>query len=462
MSNGSKKQIVKQGNGPRVKEVAIVRLARNYPEKYQSFLTSLKAGSSIASACGVIGMSPKGVYTLLNRAKQKGAKKAERKINRDILAAIAVAMRISEAELRKLDPKFYLTHGPALRLTQEWKDKQPVDTGESTASISALDIIQSLVALYQSGISIDELIKTGQIGTLQLQPASKPLHPLLTSVGNQLSAVSESQPSLPPPPPSVDSISVDAGTKKKMKRTPIVSAESDSEVMGAGVVYGESSLPSLHNDASNHLHNDASTDSLPFTPTDGSMDTRICRDAGSKIRRTPITRRVLIPSLRENEDDQMSPGKKKIRRVPIQSTESQEHLPDSSIQLEPNPPVSEVHSVPNSEVSDTVLRESIPQELCKIVDIPVEKPGSEAYDQPTLQIKCVDVAPSVSKDETEVPAEEPKAKSGSISDLVKNLFPGISGKSVEELRQANDERMNEVNERVEHLPESLRQFLQRG
>lgn len=156
------------------RENRLILIATNNPELYRQFLGRISAGCSLASSCSAIGLRSDTASKLLNKANTiKDGR--YRKIARDIRGAIAKAMMITEAELRKLDPKYWLKHGPGRILTNEWNDESNnVSNNNNAASnISSDDIISALIQLHQCGISIDNLIESGQIKTLKIDAGAK-------------------------------------------------------------------------------------------------------------------------------------------------------------------------------------------------------------------------------------------------------------------------------------------------
>lgn len=156
------------------RENRLILIATNNPELYRQFLGRISAGCSLASSCSAIGLRSDTASKLLNKATTiKDGR--YRKIARDIRGAIAKAMQVTEAELRKLDPKYWLKHGPGRILTNEWNDESNnVSNNNNPASnISSDDIISALIQLHQCGISIDNLIESGQIKTLKIDAGAK-------------------------------------------------------------------------------------------------------------------------------------------------------------------------------------------------------------------------------------------------------------------------------------------------
>lgn len=153
----------------------LILVARNNPGLYRTFLSNLKAGCSLASSCASIGISHKAAGGILSKVRKGNATRDERKIGRDIMQALGGVLALTEAEVRKLDPKYWLTHGPGRIITNEWNDdNNSGDNNDKTASntISSKDITDALTQLYRCGISIDQLIESGQISTLQIGAAS--------------------------------------------------------------------------------------------------------------------------------------------------------------------------------------------------------------------------------------------------------------------------------------------------
>jgi hypothetical protein len=154
----------------------LIAIATNNEELYKQFLSRISAGCSLASTCASLGLRPDTASKLLGKAETtKDA--AYRKVARDIRGAIGKAMMVSEAEIRKLDPKFWLKQGPGRILTNEWSDESnnASNNNINTASnISSDDIISALIQLRQCGISIDNLIESGEIKSLRIDAGAKP------------------------------------------------------------------------------------------------------------------------------------------------------------------------------------------------------------------------------------------------------------------------------------------------
>lgn len=159
---------------------SLVLVAKNNPEVYRQFLANLTAGCSLASSAASIGLPAKSASMVLRRAKSKDAPREVKKVARDIKTALGRVLGLTEAEVRKLDPKYWLTHGPGRIITNEWNDEAGNDTAEKSASnaISSKDVTDALIQLYKCGISIDQLIESGQISTLQIgsSQAAPPLY----------------------------------------------------------------------------------------------------------------------------------------------------------------------------------------------------------------------------------------------------------------------------------------------
>ena len=146
----------------------LVLVAKNNPDLYRTFLSNLRAGCSLASSSASIGISPKSGSLILGKIRKGIATREEKKIGRDIRTALGRVLGLTEAELRKLDPKYWLTHGPGRLITNEWNDTQSIMDNNRAAqnSISSKDVTDALIQLYKCGISIDQLIESGQITTL--------------------------------------------------------------------------------------------------------------------------------------------------------------------------------------------------------------------------------------------------------------------------------------------------------
>ena len=154
----------------------LIAIATNNEELYKQFLSRISAGCSLASTCASLGLRPDTASKLLAKAETT-KDTAYRKVARDIRGAIGKAMMVSEAEIRKLDPKFWLKQGPGRILTNEWNDESnnASNNNINTASnISSDDIISALIQLRQCGISIDNLIESGEIKSLRIDAGAKP------------------------------------------------------------------------------------------------------------------------------------------------------------------------------------------------------------------------------------------------------------------------------------------------
>ena len=163
---------------------SLVIVAKNNPAVYRQFLANLTAGCSLASSAASVGLPAKSASMVLRRAKNKDAPKEVRKVARDIKTALGRVLGLTEAEVRKMDPKYWLTHGPGRIITNEWNDTP--DAGDvnrpAQNNLSSKDITDALIQLYRCGISIDSLIESGQISTLQIGAAPNQPTPIATPI----------------------------------------------------------------------------------------------------------------------------------------------------------------------------------------------------------------------------------------------------------------------------------------
>jgi hypothetical protein len=175
----------------------LVLVARNNPEVYRKFLSNLGAGCSLGSSLASVGLSAKSGRVILSKVEKGVASREEKKIAKDIKIALGRVMGLTEAELRKQDPKFWLLHGPGRIITNEWNDTQSIMDNNRAAqnSISSKDVTDALIQLYKCGISIDQLIESGQISTLQIGDAGAAINkkdqmatPKIESRGTEASA----------------------------------------------------------------------------------------------------------------------------------------------------------------------------------------------------------------------------------------------------------------------------------
>jgi len=99
----------------------------------------------------------------------------EVKLWKHLAKAWAVAKGLSESKLAQVDPKFFLTRGPAKLLGNDWDDdassgaqhkKESLDVGE--------DFITALKALRERGHDLNEIIDNGLM-TIKVDRQEKPV-----------------------------------------------------------------------------------------------------------------------------------------------------------------------------------------------------------------------------------------------------------------------------------------------
>lgn len=146
----------------------MARILDGQPDRYQQFLSFLAAGASITSAANAIGVSANAILVPYHRGKERSASKFEKKFYRDISKVLGKIRGITESELRISDPKFWLEKGPGRILGDEYSSK------EDQIKITPGEVIAALIALHDSGVSIDNLITTGQINSLGFNNGAAP------------------------------------------------------------------------------------------------------------------------------------------------------------------------------------------------------------------------------------------------------------------------------------------------
>jgi len=409
----------------------LVLVARNNPEAYRRFLSNLGAGCSLASSCASIGISPKNASTILGKAKNGKANRHELKIAKDIRVALGRVLALTEAEVRKLDPKFWLAHGPGRIITNEWNDdNNGADNNKAASnSISSKDVTDALIQLYKCGISIDQLIESGQISTLQIGDAGAAIN------------------------------------KKDQMATPKI--ESRGAEASAGMGYGESSwgqketgpqriIESTNkptNYPSNHLPNDISNDKLYNTtppklivsnePTEvvEAIESPSSPVKGrTKITRSPGKREPLVPPTSAGSQGSL-PVSEDIEDA------SDGYLEASSLMEIGNkrgPVVSSQEDHGSSEIGQR------PPVDKKKSSAPIEIPHDRNYHGPKIEkVSIMKVDPKVvPEDVPEVPGKKKPS-----------TLPPTNADIARKQHQQKNVEMEEGLTVLETLPDGLRDFL---
>lgn len=374
----------------------LVLVAKHNPEVYKKFLQNVSAGCSLASSAAAVGMSPKGPGLVLSKTKKGVASKEEKKIARDIMRALGGVLGLTEAELRKQDPKYWLKYGPGKYITDEWNDDNTIISNNNdipaSNSISSKDVTDALIQLYKCGISIDQLIESGQINSLQL--------------GGPIGAESKMSAGATQPVPTLPALS-DGGP-------------------GAVVLYGESS----YTPQSNPYSQTHSPTPLPYAATIygessyGFKESSSSPDPESKVPYNPALRteppKLLVANQPAEIVDSITPERKATRRTPRQ------------------PVVSEPYSGPSYPLSQ------------ESSGVSIDFYESSRYDGPTVkQVHIQKVVPDPQGTPPETPVLPEK----------KVIHPGRHPDEMREMKKARDVKMDEAVRELEVLPDGLREFL---
>ena len=99
----------------------------------------------------------------------------EVKLWKHLAKAWAVAKGLSESKLAQVDPKFFLTRGPARLLGNDWDDENAGNASVKKESLDVTeDFVTALKALRERGHDLNEIIDNGMM-TVKVDRQEKPV-----------------------------------------------------------------------------------------------------------------------------------------------------------------------------------------------------------------------------------------------------------------------------------------------
>ena len=165
---------------PRGRRGKLGRLMRNKPA-YTQLLAQLRAGASLSAVAAGVRTTPETMRRWLEQGRI-ATHGTYKRFYLDCMAAIGAASVVTEAEVRKSNPEFWLRYGPRRYLGDEWRDDpeqhKVIEHTESNKkdSITHDTLVAALKELRASGVDLNQLVDKGVIDADPVDKSDMSVH----------------------------------------------------------------------------------------------------------------------------------------------------------------------------------------------------------------------------------------------------------------------------------------------